>query len=292
MEQAPVNFKKVRDFGEIFNDTFSFIGQEFKPLSRVILIYALPWLIVAAILSVLVSIKQQEYINTVRSMTPEDITSNFGAVTGMYKYTFLTMMLYVIGICALQCTVISYIKLYVSKGKDQFAQEEIWAEAKKYIMPVLGMSIILSLLILVGMVLCLVPGIILTVSLSLILFAYIIEEKSFGDAFNRSFKLTGLNWWMTFGLIIVSYIMVYLIQLILSVPSILLGFKSLFSNFKNLQETGQLNFSVGFYIMNSITSLCYYILFSIMVIILAFQYYNLVESKERPSLQEKIDQIG
>jgi hypothetical protein len=84
--------------------------------------------------------------------------------------------------------------------------------------------------------------------------------------------------------------LIYLIILLLSIPAILLGFKSLFGALK--QEPQMLEFSTAFYIVNSITSLITYVLFSIPSIAMAFHYFSLVEMKERPSLQSKIDQIG
>lgn len=261
-------------------------------MGRAVLYYSLPFLIIAAIISVLVSIEQQKFINSIVTGDPGDLTGSFSAMAGMYKYSFLTMLVYVIALSVLRCTILGYIKLYNTKGKDQFTSEEVWAEVKKYALPILGISVLISMLITVGFILCIIPGIILGVSLCLIYAAYIFEDRGFGDAFNRSFKLTRQNWWVTFGLIIITYIMVYLMMLLLSIPAMLLGMKSLFTTFKNIQEAGQVNFSTSFYILNSITSLITYILFSIPFIVMAFQYFNLVEIKERPSLQDKIEQIG
>jgi hypothetical protein len=290
MEQAPINFKQKRDFGEIFNATFSFIGQEFKPLGKAVLFYALPFLIVAAILSVFISIEQQKMTTAMQSATQQGMSDTLSYMGGVYKYMFLNILVFVFGITALRCTILGYIKLYIVKGKDQFTSEDIWNELKRSFLPVLGISILVSILQIIGTILCLVPGVILAVSLILIYAAYFFEDLGFGDAFNRSFKLTGQKWWLTFGLIIVLWILIYLIILLLSIPAILLGFKSLFGALK--QEPQMLEFSTAFYIVNSITSLITYVLFSIPSIAMAFHYFSLVEMKERPSLQSKIDQIG
>jgi hypothetical protein len=44
--------------------------------------------------------------------------------------------------------------------------------------------------------------------------------------------------------------------------------------------------------MNSITTLLGYLLVSVPLVIMIFNYFSLVEIKERPSLQEKIEQIN
>lgn len=282
-----INFKKVRDFGEIFNSTFSFIREEFKPLGTAILIYAMPFLIVAAIIGTFISMQQQELLNAIKS-DPQQIDNPFSMLGNTYKYAFFLYLVYVLGLSVLQCTVMGYIKLYMEKGKGQFTTGDLWTEIQGKIFPVLGISLVVFILVIIGSILCLIPGIILGVSLSVILPAYFFENKGFGNAFNRSFQLTGQKWWFTFGLLIVSYILMYVLILFLSIPSILLGFKSFFA----LITREELHFSTGYYILNSITTLLGYLLVSFIVIITIFNYFNLVEIKERPSLKEKIDQIG
>jgi hypothetical protein len=292
MEKAPVNFKKQRDFGEVFNATFAFIGQEFKPLAKAIIYYVLPILIVAAILSVFVSIAQQKYANSIRA-GDIDVTSNpFAAIGPMYKYLFLTSLIYLVALSALRCTIYGYIKSYVEKGKDQFTIDDVWSEVKRFILPVLGTSLVIGLLVGIGFMFCIVPGIWLGVSLSLIYIAMMFEGKGMGDAFSRSFNLVKEDWWLTLGIIFICYIIVYVLSILLSVPAMLMGLKSFFSSFKEIQATGEMNFSTTFYIVNSITSLLTYILFSIPFIALAFQYFSLVEMKEKTSLKDKIEQIS
>jgi hypothetical protein len=290
MEQNPINFKQVRDFGEIFNATFTFIRQEYKLLLKAVLYYAVPVLIVAAILGVLVSIKQQQFTNALRTSDLADISDPWSTLGGTYKYIFLSMLVYVLGMCALQCTVLGYIRLYVLKGKDNFTLEDVWSEVKTNIFPVLGISILMAILVVIGFVLCIIPGIYLGISLCLILIAFIYERNGFSDAFNRSFQLTRQNWWLTLGINLVFLIMVYMIMLLLSLPAILLGLKSFLGNFSNTGTS--IEFSTAFYIVNSITSVFTYILLTLPAIGLAFHYFSLVEMKERASLHDKIEQIG
>jgi hypothetical protein len=60
-------------------------------------------------------------------------------------------------------------------------------------------------------------------------------------------------------------------------------------------KTGQapiMDFSVGFYIVNSLTQLLTQLLSVIPIVITAFIYYSTVEKVEQPSLMDKIGQIG
>jgi hypothetical protein len=292
METTQINFKQERDFGEIFNATFGFIGQEIKLLGKAILYFVLPILLIAAVLGVLAGIEQQKAMNLISSGNTADITNPFSMFSGMFKYYGIVILLYMVGMTSLSCTIYGYIKLYTKKGKDQFTLDDVWAEIKRYFFPILGISIPVTVIIIFGTFLCVIPGIYLGVSLCLIYIIYIYEEIGFSDAFSRSFNLTGQKWWLTFGIILIAYLMVSMISLILSVPSILLGLKPLFTAFKNPEDPMKFNFSTAYYIMNSLTSLIGYLLYSILLIVISFQYFSLRELKEKPSLQEKIDQIG
>ncbi len=290
MEKTNINFKQVRDFGEVFNATFAFIGQEFKLLGKAILYFVLPVLVITAILNVLIGIEQQKFLNEFSTMDPSDISNPFSMMGNTYKYAGLMMLVYIVAMTSLICTVYGYIKLYVTKGKDQFTLGDIWQQVAKYFLPVLGTSIVVGIITFIGLIFCLIPGIYLGVSLCLIYMALLYEEKGFGDAFSRSFELTKEKWWLTFGILLIAYILIYIISILLSIPSILMGFKSLFTNFKNPAQP--LNLTTGYYIMNSITSLISYILFTIPYVAIAFHFFSLREAKERPSLQEKVDQIS
>jgi len=292
MEKAYINFKQKRDFGEVINATFAFIGQEFKPLGKAILFYVLPILIIASILSMFVNIEQQKFLRSLRTENLGYTANPFTILGNTYKYTALVFLVYLVAVSCLRCTIYGYIKVYIEKGKGQFTMEDVWTELKHFFLPVMGTSIVIGLLIFVGMIFCLVPGIWLGVSLSLIYILMIYEGKGMGDAFNRSFNLTKQAWWITLAIALVSYLIVYIISIVLSLPGLIVGVTSAFTSIKNSKNPADMNFSTSFYILNSITQLITYLLFSIPFIAISFQYFNLLEMKEKPSLQEKIEQIA
>jgi hypothetical protein len=292
METQSIKFKQERDFGEIFNASFAFIRQELKPLGKAVLYFVLPVLIVAAILNMLVGFEQQKFLDDIRVSDPSKLSNPFAAMGNTFKYLIPMMLVYAIGLTSLRCTIYGYIKLYITKGKDQFSLNELWLEIKNYFFPILGTSILVGIIVGIGFIFCILPGIFLGVSLSIIYMALTFENKGFSDAFGRSFALTKQQWWVTFGLIVVVFIMIYLVSLLLAIPAMLMGFKSFFTSFKSMQTGGNMHISTSYYVLTSITSLIMYVLFSVPYIVLAFQYFNLVEIKEKPSLQEKIEQIG
>jgi hypothetical protein len=292
MEQSPINLKQKRDFGDVFNAAFTFIGQEFKPLAKAMLFFVLPFLLISAILSVFINIEQQKAVHMLRPDNPAFTANPLSSLATVYKYIGLTMLVYLFAITAMRCTLYGYIKAYNEKGKDNFTIDDVWSEVRKFFFPVLGTSLLISMMVCVGFVFCIVPGVWLGVSLSLIYISMMSEGKGMGSAFSRSFDLTRQDWWVTLAIILVSYIIVYILSLLLSIPAMILGIKSVFTNFKNIQQTQEINFPISVYIVSAITSLATYILFIIPFTTIAIQYFSLVETKDKVSLQNKIEQIN
>ena len=292
MKNKSINFKKERDFGDLFNDTFAFIGQEFKRFGTAILYYVVPLLILSAIFSTIYSVKLQGAMQSIIEQTStSDPFLAFTAMGSIAVYVLLTLILSIIAVNMMLCIVYSYIKMYVKFGREGFTINDVWREALKNFWHFILTSIIVGLIVMVGLGLCIIPGVYLSVALSLVFAIMMFEDQGLSSAFNRSFKLIKSKWWFTFGVFIVTGIIVYILSLLLSIPSIAMGFKSLFFNLKQAHSPA-MNFSVGFYIISSVTNLITQFFIVIPIIITSFLYFSFVEEKEKPSILEKIDQIN
>ncbi len=290
MEQTTlINFKRERDFGEVFNVTFQFLKQEYKGLGRSFVFFVLPVLLIAAVLNVFVGLEQQKVALDLTQMDPMAGGNPFAAVGSTFIYTFFTILLYLISFAVLKCMVYSYIKLYIEKGPGAFSTDDVWSGITKIFFPVLGTSLLVGLLVGVGFILCVIPGIYVGVSLSLIYMTLIFEQNGFGDAFSRSFRLTAKKWWVTFGLIVVSYLIIYGVTLVFSIPGMIMGFATMFAMQNPDEFTG---FSTGFYIYSSVINLISYTLFIIPTLVIAFHYFSIVEEIDTPTLEQNIDQIS
>ncbi len=292
MTNNPINFKHRRDFGDLFNATFSFIKQEFKKLATAILYFVVPFLVLAAIAMTIYNVKAQEVMS--QASVPGDKPDPFALFTAMgslFSYVSVAMVLSLIASSMLFCTIYGYIKLYISKGSDGFSINDVWFEVTKYFWAVLGAAFVVGLVILAGTIFCILPGIYFGVALSIVFCIMIFEEKNFSAAFSRSIKLINTNWWLTFGVILIAMIIAYILMIFLSIPSMLMGFKSMFVNMKSGQHL-LADLSVSFYIVNSLTQLLTQIIMVIPVILLAFLYFSFVEKVENPSLMDKIGQIN
>jgi len=290
MTNKTINFKQERDFGDIFNATFNFIGQEFKKLGTALLYFVVPVLILSAIASTMYSVKSQEMTQAITQAGDNDPFAVFSVMGSLAGYLGIMMLLMLLAFTLLGATVYCYILLYNQYGCDGFTLNDLWKEVMKNFWRVLVALLLSGIVIGVGFAFCVLPGVYLGVVLSILLCIMIFEGLGFSDAFSRSFKLMKSNWWFAFGVLIVSAIIVYILSLMVSLPGILMGFKSLFANIKK-GSMDNMKFSTTFYVVNSIASLLSYLFGVITVVASAFLYFSIVEKIEKPSLVEKIEQM-
>lgn len=291
MTKKPIKFKRERDFGDLFNATFSFISQEFKPLATAVLYFVVPFLLLTAIAMTLYSVKAQEMAQTFAQDSKTNPFAIFSIMGSLFGYIGVAMLLSLISVTVLIGTVYGYIKLYITKGTDGFSINDVWMQVTTNFGRILIAAFVVGLVVLAGTMFCLIPGIYFGVALSLVFCIMMFENKNFGDAFGRSMKLINTNWWLAFGILIVVGIIVYILTIFVSIPSLVFGFKSMFSNLKGTPNPA-FNFPIGFYVVNSLTHVITQLFIVIPLVLAAFLYYSTVERVEKPSLLNKIDQIN
>ena len=284
METNKVELQKVREFGDVFNATFAFIKQEIKPLGISLLVFVLP--VILLLSTVMVVFTSMSF----GTFSRPDLV---GTSTFFIKFAQLYLVIIVLAILLqtmIMVTVYSYLSLYL-KDKENTGIPEMFAEIRTNFFPVLGASILGGLVIIVGLVFCVLPGIYLAVCLSMFITALVIEKKGIGNAFSRSFELSHKQWGWTFLIIFVSFILMYVISFVLSIPGLIIGFASVFSNFQNPVNPYE-KYGIVYIVYSSIVSSITYLLCIIPALLIAFQYFNIVESMEKHSLIKEINEIG
>jgi hypothetical protein len=209
------------------------------------------------------------------------------------RYTFLNLGFFVnmfflfLEYSAIYVTVLCYMTLYKIKQNTAPTTEEMWGYFKFYYLKTTGSFFILFILTILGCFLCLIPGIYLGVVFTLVAPIMIVENTSFGYAFNHCFRLIKDNWWVTFGALAVIGIILYVIRLIFVVPTTVISLTSMLTPagrhsslhlIMTIVSTVMLQFAHVFQILVVITTgLC---------------YFNLSESKDGLSLMERISKFG
>ncbi|MBB6113069.1 hypothetical protein [Mucilaginibacter lappiensis] len=286
--QSKVELAKVRDFGEIISDTFLFVRQNIKPLLKYFFTFCGIFVAAGIISASMFQLKWTGTINGIKSgafNTNEYKPSPFSFFGPEY---FLLLFFGMLSFIALIVTFLSYIALYKEKDKQVPTTEEMWGYIKYYFLRVFGSSILLHLLLTVATLLCLVPGIYLSPIFALIFPIMVLENASFSYAFNRSFFLIKDNWWVTFGSLVVIWIIFYVAIMVVSIPTSIINMVSLIA----VPQKGGGAFSIPAAVIGAaLQQLCQ--VFAILPITaLALCYYNLTESKDGTSLMEKINKLG
>lgn len=291
MTSNPINFKRERDFGDLFNATFSFISQEFRQLATAILYFVSPFLLLSGISITVYSIKSQEIMQASAASGKSDPFAVFSMLGSVFGYLGLAMAISIISSAMLIATVYAYIKLYIQNGSGGFTLNDIWGQIRKYFLNSLLSTFLVGLVVVLGFVMCVLPGIYLGVALSIVFCIIIFEDKNFGEAFSRSISLINKNWWQTFAVVIITTIILYVLMILVSIPNFIFGFKSFFTNIKSGHQMS-FDLPVSYYVINAITQVLTQLLMVIPLVICAFIYYSVVEKVEKPSLMEKISQMN
>lgn len=283
-----VELAKTRDFSETISDTFTFVKQNIKPLLKSFFVFNGFFLLAGTLSAVFFQIKIVNLANG--GMTPgtvvnPDYGSSFFERFGV-EY-FLTIGLYLLTLTMLKITTYSYVAIYKEKGNQAPTLEEIWGFIKYYFWRILGASFVSNILLVIGFVFCIIPGIYLAPIFALIFPIIVFENASFGYAFNRCFTLIKENWWLTFGVLIVTWIIVYVCIMAITLPASIFNVIGIMLH----PQKGPV-LSVTASVLTVILQHLCMVFLIIPIITICLCYFNLTESKEGTNLLERISKLG
>ncbi|MFD2285527.1 hypothetical protein GJU39_15645 [Pedobacter petrophilus] len=274
-----VEFKKRRDFGQVINDTFTFIRQNIKPLIKTYFTFCGLFVLASMATLLLQQVKMVNVINTAGSI-------NRTRGMGLYGIEyFLSLTFSFASYASMTVAILSYIAIYVQKGNQTPKLEETWIYFKHYFFRVFGSSFLLMILLVVGFVLCLVPGFYLFPFIAMTFPIMVIENSNLAYSFTRSFNIIKNNFWVTFGTLIIIWIIIYACSTLIVLPTTLFSMLGMFSH-----QGPQMSLTLTM-ITTILQSLCQ--VFTIVPIItVSLMYFSLVEEKESIGLMERISNFG
>jgi hypothetical protein len=275
MNQTKIEFRKVRDFGALLGVTFDYIRQNFRLLFKSNLLIGAPFILLAG---VFMGLYQSSLFNF--RVQPEieqfGIPFLFSMFFMMLSYLVITIVTY------------SHLILYKTSEPGNFDIDDVWQMVKRNFWMILFTGIGYSILAFIGFIFLIIPGVYLSIALSIIFIVRLEERLDFFDAVSRCIKIVSGNWWFTFGIIIVVGMIQGFLGFVLYVPNYIV---TIFLAFAGVDSS---NGDLGrvLYIISSIIASLGVILYSISTIAIAFQYYNLVERREAPGLVLRIEDIS
>ncbi len=275
-----IELRKLRDFGEIINDTFIFVRQNLKALLKTYIVICGFFLVAGVITSVFQQIK----MNDLRAAGGGIGQSPYALLSDMLGVEYvLTIVFALFMYTSISLSTTAFVQLYKEKGNEAPGVEEVWTLFKFYFFRFFGGTVLIALMLFIGFVLCILPGLYLWPVLSLIAPIMVIENASFGYAFTRSFTLIKDNWLPTFGVLIVVSIIVGVGSTISGIPVMLAGFVSAFAPGSKL--------FVPLLIAGTALQYLFQALLIIPSVTICLVYFNLCEQKEGTSLIERINLI-
>lgn len=282
MEQPKIQLRKIRDLGENLTDTFQFIKQELKPLLSSFIFLAGVFIITNGILvgvyesniSKVFDVLLQRNRAYMPEQTPETI------FTPTY---FLILFFSMFNLTAMCVAIASYLRAYNEKGSSP-AFEEVWNIFKRKVIPIFFYNIIIWIVIVIGTCFCIAPGVYFMVVLAPFEIVVVMEDCSFGDAFGRCFVLIKNNFWLSFGIYIISSLIYYFSSAIVDV---IFG---LISGVISYLTTKSIHSTVG--IVTGIISVLGYVFFIIFYISLSLNYFSLVEKVDGTGILNRLQTIG
>jgi hypothetical protein len=268
--QEKVELNKIRSFGEIINDSILFFKQNWRPLLKsYFYICGFFW-----IASLIVTVLNQ--VNTL-----ERVAQGESIFTFTY---FLALLFTFVSSIMTMLTVYSYISLYKEKGNEAPGVDEVWSFVKYYFFRVFGNYIVIFICAVIGFFFCIIPGLYLGVAFSLFMPIMIVENSTLSYAFNRCFQLIKNNWWFTFGIILISFVIIVTAMLAVGIPVAIIAFGVTFL-------TNAHSFDVYQYATIGVTHLLQF-LYIYPYIVIGFTYFSFVEQKDEGTLLQRIMNLG
>lgn len=135
---------------------------------------------------------------------------------------FLIELICLVSSILIQAIMLIRLDNLVQRGVTDFRGEA--QHALRVLLPLIAGSIVTVCALIVGYVLLIVPGVILTISLAFFQFCVVLDRQGPIAGLNRSHTLVWGNWWRTFLVMILMLLIIILIAVVLLVPfALMLG---------------------------------------------------------------------
>lgn len=279
MAEQKIELRVVRDFSQNINDTLVFIKQNLKPLVGSFIGIAGVFMLSCSIFSGLYQSQFGDIFKQILS-SPGKQVNTFEMFGTNY---FLLIIFSLVNIIAMQTAITAYMKVYSNKSELPVF-DEVWAEFKKYFLPILLYSIPIYLIIILGMFFCLAPGIYFGVVLIPFPIVVMVEDASFGTAFNRCFQIIKQNFWPSLGIYLVTYLIYsFSAGIISAVVTVISGLLAYFT-------TKDITTTIG--IATSTLSIFSYIFYVVFYVSVVLHYFSLVEKLDGSGILQRIEKMG
>ncbi|WP_456425478.1 hypothetical protein [Rhodocaloribacter sp.] len=308
----PIDFRRKRDFGQVLNVTFGFIRQNLATLTKSLLFFVAPYLVVAMLFNV--AVQMQVLSDGFLSADGQSLSNLSGL---FFNYAGIMVFSFLAGTMA-WAVILGFMRLYDTHGPVGVTVKAVREEARRLFFRMLGtVAFLLVIFFIIYVLFILFIGIgasvfsragavvgglfmlaaaggfvaglgyVLTV-LALLFPMRVFERIGLIEGMIRSLRLVRGYRWQTFGVIFLTWFISLVLGGIFSMPS---GMLSLLQA-GNTLEGGNAVLRVLLVVFGVLGGLASSLLYSIPMAATAFQYFNLVERKESVGLMARIERVA
>ena len=280
---------KVRDVGDVLNVTFEFIRQNYEKIGKSLLFIVGP----ATALTV------GAFTMIVFGIATLDTAAGTDLGTGVLVSGFFILVIFGVILQVLPSLVINaFGVLYQDHGPGVVDVADVWHLVKKRFWSFLGALIVIgfmgfvvgfiSIIPCLGTIIYLIGSLYITVTFSLVYPMLMRERIGVFDALSRCVNLIKHSWWATFGVVFLANFIYIMAVGICFVPLFVALIAADFNDI-TFFESGY--FQIAIVLAGIVGVLVFVLLRAVPELAVMFQYFNLVERKERPGLMAQIDAI-
>jgi len=282
-----IEFYKKRQFGDKINATFTFLRENAWPYIKIQLMIVGPILL-------LVNIFMSQLSFNMMGFGTDGFTADF--MFDFFKFYGLAMLSTLITATLIPVITYSYMMAYQKQSPEEITPAMVLNNLGSKFFNLLGFNIIMYITVIIATFFFVIPGIYVAVVLMLGSSIILFEQNNPIDAFGRAFTLIKGKWWSTFGLVIVIAIVGYVVNMVFSIPRGLMYGVKMFTtvmeggDLRTFQDmgTGEQALNILFSVFETFGAI---LLYSLLYIALAFQYFNLVERRESRGLMSQIQEM-
>ncbi|MGI8795713.1 MAG: hypothetical protein ACR2IR_03860 [Acidimicrobiia bacterium] len=196
--------------GEILDAGIKITTNRFVALAKLVAVVTIPIQVLSAFVSL--STLDEDAISTT-TLTTTEINSEFWTqLAGNFVVSILGLLATLVALAA--CTRIV--------AGAYFGEEVDWVASLRYagrrLHSLLWVGFLYGLMVGLGTLGCFIPGVWLAVAYSLAVPALLIEDARGWQALTRSFRLVRGRWWPTFGVLLLGYLLITIVQSVLTLP--------------------------------------------------------------------------
>ncbi len=266
MKMSKINLHEVRGINDLITVTFLFIRQEFKPLLVCLSVILLPLMLVLLTLQ------------GVLMLTVDGFVWGMG---GSLVLTNAVFFYWVMMIC------ISYLSVYDTNYKKPDQPSVTCREVWRVMWPAIGKTLLwiifYVLLVVLGFLFFIIPGIYFSVAWIFSVYLMIIKNRPLSvNMF--SFDFIRGEWWATFGIYLALGIIVGVMSYVFKIPLSLVNYMYLL--------TGEADGMWVTFLVTFVMSLGQNLFRAVLFVGVGFKFFGILESREHSLLREKIASIG